>query len=469
MRPWSIGIFRLWSRYWRRLSLVQQFLVMTSLAVGVNMLAIGYWAEKRIFQNTVSTMAETSALYLEAALSPHVQSLGSSRELTPDEQRRIDDMLRNTQLADRVATIKIWGLDGELIYSTDDPVRAKGRGSEKPKPALLLAAAGEVAVDFEGHDTGWTTDGPRRVEIYAPVYRTGTRTPIAVGEFYEDFGFLQQTIAHHRATMWLSVVIFTMVIIGLIYLIVARAGRTIERQRAELVNHLEKASRLARRNDRLRQIAEKARLDATVANEAYLAGIGADLHDGPIQVLGLAMLKSEEQRANSGGTKEPLRQEITPLVQQAVQELRALATGLVLPEIAEITLEDTIRLAVERHESFTGTSVRCAVGPLAQNVSTALKLCAYRVVQESLNNSYRHAAGRGQSVTAFVTGNFVEILIGDCGGGIASTNNAKCPSLGLRGLTNRVKAVRGTLTIRSDPGVGTEVRVRLPLQPHLAT
>jgi signal transduction histidine kinase len=458
---------RPWSTIWQKLGLVQQFLAMTSVAIVLNMLAIGYWAESRIFENAVSTMAETSAPYLEGALSPHVQSLGASHRLTTEERRRIDDLLRNTQLTERVEIIKIWDVNGELVYSTDDPEGLRGVRPERPKAALLQAAAGEVAVDFRGHDAGWAASRPKRVEIYAPIYRTGTRTPIAVGEFYENIEFLESMIAHHRSTMWLSVAVFTLAIMTLIYLIVSRAGRTIQRQQLALRAHLETASRLARRSDRLRRIADKARLNAAVANETYLAGIGADLHDGPLQILGLAMLKLDGSPAVSEPAANVWRNGIGGLLREAIQDLRTLASGLVLPEITTITLDETIKLAVERHELFTATSVLCSVGPLSPDASVALKLCAYRVVQESLNNSYRHAAGRGQSVIAYVSGAFLEIRVGDRGDGIAWIHAGERATLGIRGLVNRVKSLRGSIAISSEQGVGTEVRVRIPLQPNL--
>ena len=61
------------------------------------------------------------------------------------------------------------------------------------------------------------------------------------------------------------------------------------------------AKYLAAQNDRLRRLADDARLEAANSNENLLARIGQDLHDGPIQLVSLLMLKVTDPTA----TKQP--------------------------------------------------------------------------------------------------------------------------------------------------------------------
>jgi signal transduction histidine kinase len=460
MGLWSVVDPGLWSGRWKALSIVQQFVVAAGLAVGVNMVATGYWAEDRIYENAIASIAETGALYLEGFLAPHVQTLATAPDLDGDDKRNIDALVHNSSLTGRVEIIKVWRLDGSLVYSTDG-----SRADPQPKDELLRAAAGQVAVDFKGHDDGWTVRRPRRVEIYSPLYREGTKTPIAVGEFYENIDYLHETFNHYRRTMWIVILVFTISIIGSIYFIIAHANRTIGRQRAELLASLESASRLARRNDRLRRIADKARLNTSVVNETYLANIGADLHDGPMQVLSLARLKlSSLNGANAPGADQQPCREIEKLIEQTVVELRSLASGLVLPEIEKISLEDALRSAIARHSHITGTEAAFSADPLPPDIPTVVKVCCYRLVQEALNNAYKHAAGREQAVHVGFTGQHIEIRVSDGGmreGDVHADNSAI--SLGLRGLLNRVRALRGTLVMRSRSGGGTELRARIPL------
>ena len=457
MRLWSVRFFRRWSARWRRLSVLQQFVVAASLAVGVNMAAMGYWAENRIYENAVASIAETNALYLEGFLSPHVRSLATSGVLSDEDKRRIDALLTTSGLDKRVEIIKIWRLDGSLIYSTDGSA-----GDAHPKEELLQAAAGRVAVDFKGHD-GWSPWRKLSVEIYSPLYQPGSTTPIAVGEFYENIGYLRGTFGYYRTTMWIMTLVFTVSIIGSIYFIVAHANRTISRQRIELVEQLAHAARLATRNDRLRRVAEKARLNASAANEAYLADIGSDLHDGPVQVLTLSLLKISTLQEKVSSEARLVFGEIEQLVRRTQLELRTLSAGLVLPEIEQISLADAVRMATRRHEAITNTTVDLKMDALTDEIAAEVKICAYRIVQEALNNAYKHADGRDQSVRVQFVGNHLEICVSDGGQADPIENqSSEQPALGMLGLTNRVKALRGSLAINRS-SFGTHLRARIPL------
>ena len=92
--------------------------------------------------------------------------------------------------------------------------------------------------------------------------------------------------------------------------------------------------------------------------------IGADLHDGPVQLLSLLILKLSG--GASGLPKAALEHlpdirgaELAPahLARLVLNELRELATGLVMPEIEHMPLEAALRNAVEQHEYATGSKV----------------------------------------------------------------------------------------------------------------
>ena len=131
---------------------------------------------------------------------------------------------------------------------------------------------------------------------------------------------------------------------------------------------------MAIQNDELRAFADATRLDANEANEVLIGRIGQDLHDGPIQLVSLLMLRltelapkaSEEKRNKAVAAVRVLAQDI-------IRELRTLSTGLVLPEIGNLGLRETIELAINRHENLTGTTVKARIGTLPQQVSGALK------------------------------------------------------------------------------------------------
>src|SRR5690606_41400829 len=104
------------------------------------------------------------------------------------------------------------------------------------------------------------------------------------------------------------------------------------------------------------------------------------------------------------------------------------------------------------------------LGALPSDAPRALIICVYRSAQESLTNAFRHAGGLGQRIEAFGRAGVIAMSVSDRG--MNAVLPAPAPSgahLGLRGIRNRVLAFDGKLDFRSEPGVGTIVKVTLPL------
>ncbi len=91
------------------------------------------------------------------------------------------------------------------------------------------------------------------------------------------------------------------------------------------------------------------RQNANSANEALLAQVGSDIHDGPIQVLTLIILRLSKQ-----GLSPAELAATSALASEALEELRNISSGLVLPELVDLTLAAALHLAIDRHEALTG-------------------------------------------------------------------------------------------------------------------
>jgi two-component system CheB/CheR fusion protein len=91
----------------------------------------------------------------------------------------------------------------------------------------------------------------------------------------------------------------------------------------------------------------------------------------------------------------------------------------------------------------------------------------YRITQEALANVQRHAQARNVSVLLHRMGNDIALIIEDDGLGFDATPFLSGPRqpghLGVLGMSERMEGVRGTLTIESEPGGGTTLHARAPL------
>ncbi|MFI6290802.1 sensor histidine kinase [Nonomuraea sp. NPDC050790] len=107
----------------------------------------------------------------------------------------------------------------------------------------------------------------------------------------------------------------------------------------------------------------------------------------------------------------------------------------------------------------SGTPVRLAVSGTPESLPTAVDLAAYRIVQEALTNTMKHA-GPGASAQVSVTCGETEVLVEvtDDGTGLSRADG---PGSGLRGMRERVAVLGGSISAGPGPR-GFEVRARLP-------
>jgi CheY-like chemotaxis protein len=97
-------------------------------------------------------------------------------------------------------------------------------------------------------------------------------------------------------------------------------------------------------------------------------------------------------------------------------------------------------------------------------LSGDLMLCVFRVVQEALQNALKHSKAHNVSVRLTGRRGVLALSIVDDGVGF-DVDGAVGKGLGLISMNERVDAVGGSLAIRSKPGVGTQLTIRVPLDP----
>ena len=90
-----------------------------------------------------------------------------------------------------------------------------------------------------------------------------------------------------------------------------------------------------------------------------------------------------------------------------------------------------------------------------------MTVCLYRLLQESLGNIRKHANAKRVEVVLSGGNQQVELCVSDDGSGFTFSNNKK--GLGLTSMQERVRPLRGQVTIESKPNRGTVVSVRIPL------
>jgi signal transduction histidine kinase len=445
--------------HWQRRPLHQQFLIGATAVLIPAMLLAGYWVTQLIRDGVVRNSLQPAALYLENFVEPSLQPLASTEQLTAAQRAKLDSLLRDTALARVVASFKVWGRDGKVLYAN----RAELIGRKFPVgPKQLAAWRGQIAGDFtklneDEHITERVLQRPL-IEIYFPIRERGTDRIIAVAEFYQDATALTHELSVARWTAWATILGLTSVLLLALHGIVKQGSRTIESQRRALETRVAELSML-------KEDVRLASSRSSEHNEMFLRKLSSDLHDGPAQLVAAALLRLDDGPPSATHLKPNAtsRDAVRQVLTDALKMLRNLATGLAAPELDGLSLADTVRLAVKKHQDITGTTATLTIATLPGEAAAAVKLCAYRFVQEGLNNAWRHAEARGQSVQVRAEGLNLLIEVTDRGQGFDWQRAKNTGRLGVRGLGDRIRSLGGSLDIDSSAGRGTVLTARIPI------
>jgi two-component system, NarL family, sensor histidine kinase DegS len=199
--------------------------------------------------------------------------------------------------------------------------------------------------------------------------------------------------------------------------------------------------------------------------EAYRR-IARDLHDGPAQQLtNLSMRLDIIPRMMDNDTEMAKRElaRINTNVIQTINEIRRLLFDLRPLAIDEIGLVKAVIELSEKFQRDYGLNVRVDVETDITNLITPAKQVAvYRLIQEILNNTKKHAqANQVQILFTCTPDGEIEIQVEDDGIGF-DPNKVAVGHFGLLGMKERATYLGGTLDIQSTVDEGSYFTIRLP-------
>jgi signal transduction histidine kinase len=208
----------------------------------------------------------------------------------------------------------------------------------------------------------------------------------------------------------------------------------------------------------------QARADLTASRARVVAAtddirrrIERDLHDGTQQRLVSLALDVRNTQASVPDTQPRMRVELADIADglvAALDDLREISRGIHPALLATGGLGPALKVLGRRSPLPVELDVNLD-GRLPNHVEVA----AYYVTAEALTNAVKHARPTAIWVAADVVDGRLRLTVRDDGIGGADPANGS----GLTGLTDRVEALGGTITVHSPPGEGTTLQVWLPL------
>ena len=181
-----------------------------------------------------------------------------------------------------------------------------------------------------------------------------------------------------------------------------------------------------------------------------------NLHDGAQQrLVGLSiLLRLAWSRLQQQESPAELIEQAVSEVASAIEDLRQLAHGLHPPLLDQAGVGIAVRAIAKR------LPLEVTVDVDGERFPKEIEVALYYVAAEALTNTVKHAAAESARVSIERGEEEVVLRVTDDGRGGADETVGS----GVRGLRDRVEALRGTFELESPPGAGTTIAVRLPVR-----
>ena len=219
-----------------------------------------------------------------------------------------------------------------------------------------------------------------------------------------------------------------------------------------------------------RKLAEQALAEMTrkliQSQELERARIGRELHDDINQRLAMLAIELEQLPADPSHLEtrvEQLRKELTDLS----RDVQSLSHDLHSSKLEYLGVVAGMRSWCREFAERQRIEIEFNSN-LSSVLPSEIALTLFRVLQESVHNALKHSAASRIELQLREEDNEVQLIVSDRGRGFDIVEALHGKGLGLTSMRERVRLVRGTLSIDSTPSGGTTIRVRVPLSPDFA-
>lgn len=187
--------------------------------------------------------------------------------------------------------------------------------------------------------------------------------------------------------------------------------------------------------------------------------IGHELHDNVNQILSTCKLyiemintvKPEDQK---------LKSKVSEYILAAIEEIRRLSKEMVIPQLRENGLVASITKLVEDLKTAYGMNVLFFHEGEIEMLSHGKKVALFRILQEQVKNILKHSKANHLTIHLNADESNITLIIEDDGIGFDSKKTRR--GIGLSNIYERTQFYDGDVTVKSAPGKGCKIIVRIP-------
>jgi signal transduction histidine kinase len=364
----------------------------------------------------------------------------------PASLAALDRIVQERVLGERVVRVKIWDLDGRIVYSDEPRLIGSRYALDDAKLEVLRTGSARAELSgLEGPENRFERGQGDLYEVYLPI-----RAPDGTPLLFETYQRSAEVTSTGRR-IWLP---FAALLLGgllLLWLI-----------------QVPLAWRLADRLRRSQQEREAFLVRAVEASADERRRIAADLHDGVVQDLaGISYSLSAAADSADPQLSPELRstlREAAVGTRDSMRRIRSLLVEIHPPNLHAAGLEAALRDLVAPLPA-RGVEVSLEVADDDLPLDDDTELLFYRAAGEAIRNVERHAGARHVSVTVGRRNGRARLEVVDDGQGF--TREARDRSraeghVGLSLLEELAARMQGRLEVTSTPGTGTSFTLEVP-------
>lgn len=189
--------------------------------------------------------------------------------------------------------------------------------------------------------------------------------------------------------------------------------------------------------------------------------IAQDLHDSLGGLLSTVKLQFDSVQAKKPDIKNLVEyQNANKLLDSAVEEVRSISRNLQPGALAELGLVPALKDLINNFDGDHYPEVDLQVYDVPKNINNIVALSIFRVIQELLYNSIKHAKASDILIQINKENNELVIQFEDDGIGF-DMDNLKHKGMGLENMKSRINFLKGTISFDSKEGEGLSVLIHV--------
>lgn len=261
--------------------------------------------------------------------------------------------------------------------------------------------------------------------------------------------------------LWLGILSVVIAFIIVLLLVLRRSYRSKQK-----IAEQEKALHL----QQIIQLENERQLTATQAvlkgQEDERSRLAKDLHDGLGGILSSAKYSFNNMKQQFILTEENARafEKSMAMLDESIAELRRVAHNMMPETLMKLTLNEALQDYCQQVTDSGALPITYqSFGMDELEVNNAVKTTVYRIVQELINNTIKHAQASKALVQLIAKENILNITVEDDGKGFDVKTLSFAPGIGYKNTQSRTAFLKGKLDIQSRHGEGTSVYIEIPL------